>query len=234
MDHPCHFSRDLIVTQSEAYKYYSEIEKYVERYPSYYQNIEVIDRQENSLTAKIFLNVNLSMKMDHVVVTVRYTFIPEKEIKYEVIDGPGHGIIKNSIFLSGQDSVGDKQVYKSTVEINHVPLDLMCYLPPYFNMPDNEKYKHYAFSPHGERYNEYERMLTYFTEQDLVPLERKNWGGFKIGDLCNKCKKGHLQMTGEREDTGTTKTHFLRCDNDDCAAEFRNYRMDASNTVYVK
>ena len=129
MDHPCHFSRDLIVTQSEAYKYYSEIEKYVERYPSYYQNIEVIDRQENSLTAKIFERQS-KYENGHVVVTVRYTFIPEKEIKYEVIDGPGHGIIKNSIFLSGQDSVGDKQVYKSTVEINHVPLDLMCYPPP--------------------------------------------------------------------------------------------------------
>ena len=72
----CHFG--LIVTQSEAYRYYSETEKYVERYPRYYQNIEVIDRQENSLTAKIFLNINLSMKMDHVVVTTKYTLSERK------------------------------------------------------------------------------------------------------------------------------------------------------------
>jgi len=229
----CHFSSGLTVTQSEAYRHYSEIEKYPERYPRYYQNIQVIDRQVDSLTVKIFLNINLSIKMDHVMVTVKYTFIPEKEIKYEVIDGPGHGIIKNSIFLSGQDSMGDKQVYKSTVEVNHVPLDLMCYPPPFFNMPYNEKYKHYAFSPHGKRYNEYERVLTYFMEQDLVPLEKKtNWGGFKIGDLCNKCKKGHLQMIGKREDTGTTKTDFVECDC--CGSEFKNQRLDTGRPEYFE
>jgi hypothetical protein len=113
--------------------------------------------------------------------------------------------------------------------MNHVPLDLMCYPPPYFDIPIDEKYKHYAFSSHGERYDEYERMLNYFIEQDLVPLERKNWGGFKIGDLCNKCKKGYLQMTGEREDTGIRKTDFFKCDY--CDAEFKNYRIDGRDTV---
>lgn len=184
----CHFSRGLIVTQSEAYKYYIDIEKYPERYPRYYQTIDVIERTNDSLTTRMFLNVHLSIVQDHVKLKVKYTFIPEKEIRYEVIDGLGKGVIKNSLVIRGQDTVGDK-AYKSAVEVNRIPLDLMCYPPPYYYMPNGEKYDGYIFSP-DDRLGEYERMITYFTEQDLIPLEKKiNWGGFKIGELCNRCKK---------------------------------------------
>lgn len=171
----------------------------------------------------MFLNVNLSIAQDHVRLKVKYTFIPEEEIRYEVIDGPGKGIIKNSLVIRGQDTVA-REDYRSAVEVNHVPLDLMCYPPPYFYDPNGENYKHYIFSPGRARLGEYERMVTYFTEQDLIPLERKfHWGGFKIGELCNRCKKGQLQMTAKKEDTGSYRADFLRCDY--CDSEFKNQRI---------
>jgi hypothetical protein len=220
--HDCHFSRGLRVTQSEAYQYYSDIEKYVERYPWYYKSIDVIERTDNGLTSKMFLNVHLSAEVDHALVTTKYTFIPETEIRYEVISGPGQGIIKNSIIIRVQDTVADKD-YKSAAQVNHIPLDLLCYPPPYLHAPEGEKYKDYIFAP-GDRLGEYQRMLTYFMEQDLVPLERKNWGGFRIGDICGKCEKGHLQITGEKEDTGEKKVDYFRCDY--CGSDFKNQRID--------
>ena len=98
----CHFSRGLRVTQSEAYQYYSQIEKYPERYPRYYKVLRVLDRSENSLKAKMFLEVNLSKKIEEVEVIVKYTFVPQSEIKYEIVKGIGEGIIKNSIVIKGQ------------------------------------------------------------------------------------------------------------------------------------
>jgi uncharacterized protein (DUF983 family) len=70
--------------------------------------------------------------------------------------------------------------------------------------------------------------MTYLMEQDLMPLEKKTTR-FKVGDLCNKCKEGHLQMTGE---IYYPKTVFLRCDT--CGSDFGNYRIDDSDTVHVK
>ena len=182
----------------------------------------MIERTDDSLVAKMFLNVHLSIDEDHANVIARYTFIPGTEVRYEVTSGPGHGIIKNSIIIRGQDTVSDIE-YKSAVEVNHIPLDLLCYPPPYYHTPYGEKHKDYIFSP-GDRLDEYNRMITYFTEQDLVPLEKKNWNRFKIGDTCSKCKKGHLQMTGEREDTGIKKVDYFRCDY--CGSEFRNQSIN--------
>ena len=86
----------------------------------------------------------------------------------------------------------------------------------------------HTLSRQNERYAEYERMITYFIEQDLVPLEKKNWGGFKVGDLCKKCNNGHLQNNG-RESTGATETDFSKCDA--CGLEFKNYRLHGSDTI---
>jgi hypothetical protein len=169
LDHSCHFSRGLIITQSEAYQYYSDIEKYPERYPWYYKTVDVIERTDSSLTAKMLLNIHLSIEEDHAVVTAKYTFIPETEIRYEVISGRGQGIINNSIIIGGQDTIAD-ETYKSAVEINHIPLDLLCYPPPYFPIPSDDRYR---FWP-GDRVGEYNRMVTYFTLQDF-PLERRTW-----------------------------------------------------------
>jgi len=146
----------------------------------------VIERADNSLTVKIFLNIHLSIDVDHASVTAKYTFVPETEIRYEVISGPGEGIIKNAVVIRDEDTLADK-TYKSAVEINHIPLDLLCYPPPYMYEPEGEKYKDYIFSL-GERLGEYQRMLRYFIEQDLVPLEKKG-KRFEKDDLCSKCKK---------------------------------------------
>jgi hypothetical protein len=151
--------------------------------------------------------------------------LPETEVRYEVISGRGQGIINNSIIIRGQDTVADK-TYNSAVEVNHIPLDLMCYPPPFVH--GGEKYKKYIFFPNHE--NVYKDTMTYLDEQDLIPLEKKtNWGGFKVGDLCNKCKEGHLQITGE---IYHPKTVFLICDS--CGSRFKNYRIDDSDTVHVK
>ncbi len=221
MSSDCHFSRLLTVTQSEAYQYFSDIEKYPERYPQYYQTIDVVERTDNSLTAKMFLNVNLSIEEDHANIIAKFTFKPETEIRYEVTSGPGQGIIKNAIIIRGQDTLGDK-AYKSAVEMNHIPLDLLCYPPPYMYEPEDEKYKDYIISP-GERLGEYQKMLTYFMEQDLVPLEKKG-KRFEIDDLCNKCKKGHLQFYGKKEEYDIRKEVYFRCDY--CGSEFSNKRVD--------
>ena len=88
--------------------------------------------------------------------------------------------------------------------------------------PEGEKYKDYIFSP-GERLGEYQRMLRYFIEQDLVPLEKKG-KRFEMGDLCSKCKKGRLQITGKKEDYDFRKTEYFQCDY--CGSEFSNKRLD--------
>jgi hypothetical protein len=184
--------------------------------------VDIIERTNDSLTAKIFLNINLSIEEDPKVVTAKYTFFPETEIRYEVIGGPGQGIIKNSIIIKGPKGVSAD--YKSAVEVNHIPLNLMCYPPPFIR--DGKNYKDYIYFPRHE--NVYEDTMTYLMEQDLMPLEKKTTR-FKVGDLCNKCKEGHLQMTGE---IYYPKTVFLRCDT--CGSDFGNYRIDDSDTVHVK
>jgi hypothetical protein len=208
----CHFSRGLIVPLSTAFEYYSNIEAYVERYPRYYGKIEVICRTADSITTRQFLNISLDENNDHVNVVAKYTFFPEKEIKYEIMEGYGRGI-ENSIVFLDQDQVG--KPYKCSVKINHIPLDLMYYPPPRFET--------------SRRRDEYDRMLDYFLEQDLVPLEGKNWGGWKIGQICTICQKGTLQMTGEREETGIKQTDFFRCDY--CGHEFKNYKIETSSTI---
>ena len=136
---------------------------------------------------KLFLNVNLSIEEDHANTRAKFTFKPETETTYEVISGPGQGIIKNAIVIRGQDILGDK-TYKSLVEMNHIPLDLLCYPPPYMYEPEGEKYKDYIFSP-GERLGEYQKMLTYFIEQDMVPWKRRE-KGLKYLTYAANVKKG--------------------------------------------
>jgi hypothetical protein len=59
--------------------------------------------------------------------------------------------------------------------------------------------------------------------QDMKMEKKFHWGGFKMGELCNRCRKGQLQMTDKKEDTGTYRAEFLRCDY--CGSEFKNQRI---------
>ncbi|MFL6454522.1 MAG: hypothetical protein ACJ71L_11055 [Nitrososphaeraceae archaeon] len=63
----------------------------------------------------------------------------------------------------------------------------------------------------------------------MEPLEHKRWR-WKIGDSCNKCGKGNLQLTGKKEDTGSRKIEGFRCDY--CASEFANQRVESHDTLY--
>ena len=56
----------------------------------------MIEGTDNGLTSKMFLNVHLSAEVDHALVTTKYTFIPETEIRYEVISGPGQEISRTA------------------------------------------------------------------------------------------------------------------------------------------
>jgi hypothetical protein len=206
----CHFSRPLTVSLADAYRYYSDIELYTTRYGRYYGTIEVLDRTPNTLTARMFVHISLSKDIQHENVEVRYTFIPQKEIRYQIVQGDKLNI-ENATILRSLEDVGDKQPYKSAVEMNNVPLDIMCYPPHSMSLSD-------------EKYSEYQRMIMYFVEQDIVHLEKKNWEGWKIGQVCPKCNKGHLQRRGKKEETRTTSTDFFHCDY--CGWQFRGYRLD--------
>ncbi len=89
-----HFGRALNIPLSRAYEYYKDIEDYVQRYPRYYGSIDVIDKTENSITTRQFLNLSISVDQDHVKVDVRYTFFPLKEIQYEIIRGYDEGLLR--------------------------------------------------------------------------------------------------------------------------------------------
>jgi hypothetical protein len=208
----CHFSRGLDVPLSKAYEYYSDIEVYTQRYLRYYSKIDVVDRSNETISTRQFLNVSLDENQDHVNVDVKYTFFPLKEIQYE-IEGYGENVIKNSIRFRNKDIVG--KAYQCAVEINHVPLDIMCYPP-------------HSIERDMVGYNEYARMIDYFTEQDLEPLENKRWR-WKVEDSCIKCGKGTLQLTGEREDTGFRKIEYFKCDY--CASPFKNQRIETCDTL---
>jgi hypothetical protein len=196
----------------KVFEYYADIEKYTHRYPLYYLKIDVIDRSENSISTKQYLNISLDEYEDRVNVDVKYTFLPIKEIQYE-IKGYGEGAIKNSIWFRGKDTVG--KPYECAAEINHVPLDIMHY-----TIENMERGK--------IRYNEYNRMIDYLREQDFEHLEHKKWR-WRNGDSCNKCGKGTLQFTGEKEDTGTRKIEVLKCDS--CHAKFSNQRIESHDTI---
>lgn len=177
-----HFSRSLTVTLSEAYRYYSNIEAYPQRYGRYYGTIDVLHTTPDTLTLRMFLNISLSRDRDHENVEVRYLFIPEKEIQYEFVKNDGQPI-KSAIILRGQDEVGDKLSYKSGAAMNHVPLILMSYPPD--SLPREDK-----------KYQEYQRMILYFIKQDMIHLERnQNVEGWKIGQQCPLSWSGQIIST---------------------------------------
>jgi hypothetical protein len=154
-----HFARAFNLPLSKVFEYYRNIEQYTHRYPLYYSKIDVIERSDNSISTRQYLNISLDEYEDHANVDVKYTFLPMKEIQYE-IKGYGENAIKNSIWFRDKDTVG--KPYQCAVEINHVPLDIMHYTI-------------HSMERGMMRYNEYTRMIDYLREQDLEHLENKRW-----------------------------------------------------------
>jgi hypothetical protein len=209
----CHFTRAFNIPLSKVYDYYSNIEEYTQRYPRHYSKVDVISSSDdNSINTRQFLNISLDRNQDLVNVEVKYTFVPQKEIQYE-IKGYGKTVIKNSMWFRGEDTVG--KGYQCAVEISHVPLDLICYPP-------------HSMECDMIRYNEYSRMIEYLMEQDLQHLENKRMG-WRIGDSCKKCGKGTLRSGGKKEDTGDGRIETLVCDY--CRSEFANQRVESYDTI---
>jgi hypothetical protein len=95
----CHFTRAFNIPLSKVYDYYSNIQEYTQRYPRHYSKIDVISSSDdNSINTRQFLNISLDRNQDHVNVEVKYTFVPQKEIQYE-IKGYGKTVIKNSMWF---------------------------------------------------------------------------------------------------------------------------------------
>jgi hypothetical protein len=150
--------RFLRVPISRVFGHFSNIESYTEKYPHYYGKIDLISiLNEKRITTREFLNISLDAERYHVVVYVQYTFIPMKEISYEVIGDYANGI-KNKITVEEMGEV----IYISGT---NVPLDII------------------SLPPGSKESKQYIRMLNYFRWQDIICIQN-NLLGFKIGQVC--------------------------------------------------
>ena len=114
-------------TKAKAYEYYSDIISYPQRYPEVYAYVKELNRSSNNLEVDTSLRINFANEQysNSVRVTTRYTFSPQNEIRYEVIDGYGKGRIKNSINIKEPSNHAIQQGCKREIEVNHLPLDII-------------------------------------------------------------------------------------------------------------
>ncbi|MDN5847521.1 MAG: hypothetical protein L0H53_14750 [Candidatus Nitrosocosmicus sp.] len=207
-----HYGRPLIISMESAFQYFSDVESFPNYYPNICKKIDVILKSNDSNVTKEFWNVSINDKIDHVVLKVRYTFAPPNTISYEIIDGYEKAIgIKNTITLN----VNSKGM--TFVEGNNPLLDVICY-PPHSVQMDEYSYKRYT------------DLIDYFIWMDCIHLEKKPLEQLKEGDVCTKCKIGHLEKSIKKEDFSNAKgtfrirTEFWFCDS--CGQEFKHYRAD--------
>jgi len=210
-----HSSRQLNVSMETAFAYYSDIEAYPERYADYCKKIEVIEKSQNKLITKEFWNIMIDENIDHVVLDVHYTLIPPKEIRYEITGGYPKAIgIKNALVLK---ETKEKRIF---VHQNNVLLDIICF-PPH-----RIRYGDYHFQNYHDKIN-------YFTIKDCIRLEGKPMEGFKEGQLCPKCKSGHLEKSAKKEDYQTKnfrrRVQFWICDI--CGKEFKHTMVETSDEM---
>jgi hypothetical protein len=183
--------------RAEAYKFYSAIESYPERYPSVYGNIKLVGNDSNSLEVKMLAPLERSSENE---LTARFTFVPQTEIKYEVTTGYGKGEIQNSIIIKEPSEHALKNGFKCEIEVNHLPLDIMGVDPGQID----------ADIPIHRRYLE---NISYLLEQDRAYLE----GIESLGEVrdCPSCgaKKsvGPIGTSGRTENTRTIKLLCLKC-----------------------
>jgi hypothetical protein len=210
-----HSTRLTIVSKQRAYEYFSDIESYPQRYPDYCKKIEILEKSENCITTKEFWNIMIQEDIDHVVLTVKYTFLPPEEIQYEIIDGYDKAIgVRNHILIRESK---DERLF---VDYNNVFLDVICF-PPH-----RIQYGHHYF-------RDYHDKIHYFTIKDCIHLEKKPMEPFKEGELCSKCKKGHLEKSTKKEDFSENnfrrRTDIWICDT--CGQEFKHYMVDTSDEI---
>lgn len=202
-------------TRTKVYEYYSDIKSYPKRYPEAYGNITEIKDLADTLEVQMLLNINFADEKysSDVQVTARYTFIPQQELRYEVIDGYGKVKIRNSITIKEPSNHAIKRGYLCEVEVNHLPLDIIC------------------IEPHGLEntdpiYDEYVRKGVYLQTQDHIYLE---WDTSlqEIVTKCPKCGESSLEYTGPSETIGYKKTLEFKCDK--CGATFKGISLGSSD-----
>jgi hypothetical protein len=174
----------------EAFRYFSDVDANATRYSTYCKNVATISSTDHSLTTKEFWNISISADIDHVILEVRYRFVPPTRIYYEIIGGYVKGIgIQNLLVLTRTEN------NSTIVKINNPLLDIICYPP-------------HSIKPGMHFFTGYMDMIGYFLTRDLIHLEKKSFEHFKAGQTCIKCKKGTL--SGPRTVEEYIKDDFRR------------------------
>lgn len=203
-----HYSKKLDVSITKSFQYFSEFEKYPERYKKHCSRLDILDKTTYTVTTEEIWNMTIG-QLAHVKIKVRYTLIPINEIQYEILEGYGKGTKNNTIF---RDTDG-----KTLILASLVPLDI--FLKFYENTNPV-----------------YQRMVKYFVIQDSKFLEGK-FNEFKNGDPCSKCEYGYLVFIPKTErcddmNGQTRESEYFKCDR--CNEEFSNYVLGLEEKIEIK
>jgi hypothetical protein len=153
-------------TIEESFNYYMDVEAFPERYPKHCVRVKVQHRSIDSVTTREVWNISL-FQVDYVSIKVRYNFIPNKAIQYEIIEGYGQGT-KNEINLEPSQY--------GTLVCGCLPMrDIIALLV-------------------SRQTEVWDNSPTYFMNQDSIMLEGKMDQSFKNGDLCIICRKGNISI----------------------------------------
>ena len=164
-----HYTTSRKVDQLKVFEYYSQFEKYQQRYSRYCAKFEIIEKTANTITTEEFWNLTLNEgKTSHAKVKVKYTLNPPHEIQYEILEGYAKGK-KNRILIG--ESNGSTSINASMV---------MLEIFSYFYKKTDPVFQTY---------------VSYFASQDTQFLEDKKTET-KDGDMCPHCNKGVLRYTG--------------------------------------
>ncbi|TBR12257.1 MAG: hypothetical protein EPO62_00390 [Candidatus Nitrosotenuis sp.] len=160
------YTTDRAVPILKAFDYFSDLEKYPERYPKYCAKLDIIERKGSTIITEEMWNMTLGMDISHVKVKVRYTLHPPNEIEYEILDESKAGT-KNRIFL-------EERKDSTFMSISMVPLEIV----------------EFSYGLTSEIFHE---MQLYFANRDSKHLEGRSIG-YEYGDPCPHCKKGKLSL----------------------------------------
>jgi hypothetical protein len=136
-----------------------------------------------------------------------------EKICYEIVGDYAQGV-KNCLFFEGEEDVKNRPI--TIISGSRPSLDIVS-LPP-----ANKK---------SERYIE---MLHYFRHQDRIHLENRQLE-YIAGQLCPKCKRGHLHPSGQKETTRRdTPERIVKTTNvtieiflcESCGSRFNNTVID--------
>ncbi len=205
-------------TIETAYLYYKDISSYSSRYSKYCEKIDVLLESELSLKTKELWRIPIKSEKTHLpLITIQYNFSPTNEITYEFMDGyePIKGIKNKIVFETKTDG--------STIVKGDIPVMFIASLLGQFDKD-------------SEQYHFYTEMVMYFNIRDGVDLEgKKGMEPFKVGNLCTKCGKGHLEFFYKPSDSRggnvRTRTDSWKCDS--CGQIFTAFNVTSYDDIFV-